>query len=116
MVLRRYSGCHANFGDGAIDQVAQCYQATVQYGTRRSGQPDIARFDGGKRERGGMDEIAQLVCEKAEPFTQRLLRFLCNQSIALVGNFLDGIGDGVVQAAVERSKLGGLDWRIAFKL
>ena len=71
---RRHPGCHSHVGEGAIYEIAHSYQATVQYGARRPGEPYIASFDGGNGESRGMDEVTQFVCKKAQLFIERLLR------------------------------------------
>ena len=59
--------------------------------------------------------IAQLVREESEPFIQRLDAHVLEQRTALERIFRDGIGDTVIETAVERSKLVDLDRRATFK-
>ncbi|HEX5863106.1 MAG TPA: hypothetical protein VF014_02395 [Casimicrobiaceae bacterium] len=115
MVSRRHPGSQAHVGEGAIDEIAHSYQATVQHGARRAREPYIAGFDGGDGESRGIDEVAELVGQKAQSFIKRLTPFIGNRKVALVGKFGDGIGDRVVQATVESPKFVDLDWRIVFE-
>ena len=49
--------------------------------------------------------------KRAETFVQRLNAPVRKRKIALVGKFGDGIGDGIVETAVERSKFFDVDRR-----
>ncbi len=55
------------------------YQAAVQYGARRPGQPDIAGFHGVNGERGRVNEVSQFVCEKTQLLIPRLNAFIRSQ-------------------------------------
>ena len=105
LALRRHSRRHPHVGERAIDEVAQPDQAAVEHRARGPRQPDIAGLDGGHGERGILDQVAQLVREEAQAFVQRMDPGFLEQQIALVGEFRHRIGDRVVQAAVEGSKL-----------
>ena len=62
-----------------------------------------------------MQEVAQLVCQKAQPFIQRLNAGVGHGRIALVRVFRDGLGDTVVETSIERSKFVYGDRRIALE-
>ena len=66
---RRQAGGDPHVGNGSMDQCTQPDQGTLQRRPGWPGHPDITRFDGGKGERGRMDEVSQLVREKSQPFT-----------------------------------------------
>ena len=53
--------------------------------------------------------------EKSQPFIQGLDALALHQRIALKSEFRDGIGDAIVETAVESSKFVDLDRRAAFK-
>src|SRR5688572_15022283 len=107
------SGRQSHLAQGAIHEGAQSYQGAVQHGGSRPAQSYLAGFHGGHRERGGMDEITQVVREKTELFAQVVSVLALDHCIVLAGKFSDGIGDGIVQAAVESAKLVDL-YRRAF--
>ena len=56
-----------------------------------------------------MNQVAQFVREGAEPLVQGPDTFFRQQHLAAIGIFRDRIGDGIVQAAIERAKLVGLN-------
>ena len=62
-----------------------------------------------------MNEIAQLVREKSQSFIQGLDAIVFHQGTALKGIFRDGIGDTIVETAVESSKLVYLDRHAALE-
>src|SRR6185312_517735 len=114
-VLHRQSGRYSNLGEGAIDQISQSYQASIQNGSSGPGHPHVASFDRSERERGGMNEITQLVREKPQPLIPRLGLAIRRHGVSLITEFRYGVGYGIVQAPVERSKLVYLDHRIALE-
>ena len=114
-MLRRHSGCQPHIGEGAIYEVSKSYQSTVQYGARRPVQANITDSDGGKSERGAIEEVAQLVREKSQPFINRVRLLIGDDRIALAIEFRDSNGDSVVEAAVESAELVCLKGRIAFE-
>ena len=63
----------------------------------------------------GLDQISQLMGEKAQPLGERLLVLLARQAIALVRELGDRVGDGIVQAAVEGAELVDLDRQVALE-
>jgi hypothetical protein len=87
-------------------------QAAIEHGAGRPGQTDIAGLDGGNGEGRGMDEVAQFVGEEAQPLIQRLDAFFRIDEVALGGKLRHGVGDTVVQAAVEGAKLVHRDRRV----
>ena len=62
-----------------------------------------------------MQEVAQLVCEKSQPFIQRLHAVVGHVRVALVRVLGDGLGDAIVETSVERSKFVYCDRRIALE-
>src|SRR6185437_3416725 len=114
-VLHRQSGRYSNLGEGAIDQIFQSHQASIQNGSGSTGHPHVSRLDRGERERCGMDEVAQLVGEKTQPLIPRSGLTNGRHGVSLITEFRYGVGYGIVQAPVERSKLVYLDHRIALE-
>jgi hypothetical protein len=47
------SGFQSNLGQGAVDEIGHSHQASVQYGTRRPGQPQRNQPRKGKNRPGG---------------------------------------------------------------
>ena len=79
------------------------------------GCPDIACFDRHDGQRRRVQQISQLVREKSQPFIQRLDVLAFQQRMALKSVFRHGIGDAIVETAVESSKLIDRDRHAPFK-
>lgn len=62
-----------------------------------------------------MNQISQFVREKSQPFIQGLDAIALHQRMALKNVFRDGIGDAIVETAVESSKFIDLDRYTLFK-
>lgn len=111
LVSHRQSSSHPHVGEGPIDEVAHRDQAAIQHRACRSGCAYVARFDDSEGERRRTSQVAELMRKRAETFVQRLNAPVRKRKIALVGKFGDGIGDGIVETAVERSKFFDVDRR-----
>ena len=114
-VPRRHSGRDAHIGKRSIDERAQSDQATLQHRPGRAVHSDFARFDGGDGECRRMNEVPQIVREKSQPLIQCLNAVVRHDGIALVGVFRHGIGDAIVEAAVESSKFVYFDRHLALE-
>ena len=112
---RRHSRRHSNPGEGPIDEIAHANQGPVEQGSGRAARADVACLDGDYSKRRGVNEIAQFVREKSQPFIQRLDAIALHQRIALKSVFRDGIGDAIVETAVESPKLIYPNLRTTFK-
>ena len=66
------------------------------------GEPHLTGLDGGNDDRGGLNVIAKLVREHAQLLVEGLTLPVRDGEIALASEFGDGIGDRVVEAAIER--------------
>lgn len=114
-MAHRYFGRHAHFGQRAIHQIVKPHHASIQDGTRRPGQSDIARFDGVKRERGRCQKIAQLMCERSQLLIKQVRLIIGHKDIVLGTERGHGLGDAVVQTAVESSEFVCFDGHLLLK-
>jgi hypothetical protein len=104
-VLDGQSGRDANLGERTVDQALHAHQAPVQYAGRRAVYPDVAGLDRRNRQRRRMDEITQLVRKDAQALVPCTGVAVGNDRIALIAKLGDGVGDRVVETAIERPKL-----------
>ncbi|MEA3179474.1 MAG: hypothetical protein QOI59_2997 [Gammaproteobacteria bacterium] len=121
-VARRHSRGDPHVGEGAIDEIPQSYQRLIEDSSRSARQPYVAGLDGHKGQSGCVNEISQLVGQKSQSFIQGFDAIILHQGVALKRILGDGIGDSVVQTAVESSKFvnfyqrGTLKCEIGYRL
>src|SRR5471030_1177134 len=97
---------------GLIDEVAQRCQAALQYRARCSRKTQISGFRSSKRKRCGSERVSQFVRKKFGLLVRLDSAFLICSRVALVAKLCNRIGDRVIQAAIEGSKLVYLKGRI----
>jgi len=97
----QHSGGDSDVRERPVNQRAQPDQGALQDRPSCPMHPDIAQFDSAESERGRVQQVPQLVCEKSQAFIQRLDAVVRQDRIALVGVLGDSVGDAIVKAAVE---------------
>ena len=98
----------AHAGERVVHEVAQRPQAAAEHGAGAAADAHGPLLEDGERELRGEEPVAQLVGERPQALGLREGDRLVAPALVLG----DGVGDGVVEAAVERVELAGGDRRV----
>ena len=75
---------------------------------------DVPRLKHSEREHGGVQQIAEFMCEKAEALTSACGFLLCRRLVALTCKLCDCDSDRIVQARVQQTKIVCANRRLSF--
>ena len=98
----------AYFGERAIDEIVQGLQAAIEESSGTAADGNGAAFENAERQHRGIEVVAQLVRESPQALGSLVGQGLLAQSPVL----RDGLGDGVVETAVQRVKFVDRDLRV----
>jgi hypothetical protein len=96
----------AHVGDRSIDQALQACEAAFQYRAGGAADGQTSLLEGGNGKNRRREVVAQLVSQEPGPLMFRGVLPTRYGDVALFTELRHRIGDRVVQAAIQRSKLG----------
>src|SRR5204863_8214179 len=107
-------GGQPELGERSVHQIAQPDQAVLEYVAGTAPDADATGANGIEREHGAGEQGTQLVSERAQVLVGATGALDQDVELALARVLGDGLGDRVVETAVERTELLGAERRVAF--
>jgi hypothetical protein len=102
--MRRNISCQANINEQSDAKILQHFEAPLEDGASRSSYADVAAFYNVHGEHCSIDQVAKFVCKKTQAFILRLFTRVNDDPIAFACEFRYCIGDGIIEASIERLK------------
>ncbi len=90
------------------------YKAAMEHRARAPADSNIPGLENVKRDDRGVGQVPQFMSQEPQPLTSARVFAIESGLVGDASVFGDRVGDGVVQAAVQRTKVLGADWRVHF--